>query len=95
MEVKLSHKTWVKLDKDLSADEIISKIGVGELKAIAMRKKRAASKWTDFIWWEGKDKWFCNIAREDDTEWGWTTANNLTMKVESLQRSNYEFYIQG
>ena len=55
----MAKKPSIKLEKfEGSIEVFIELIGVGENNAVFMKKNRGST--LKKIWWENKEKWFCN-----------------------------------
>lgn len=82
-------KETIKLEKfDGCVDDFINSIGIGEKNAVYMKKDRSSSLIK--LWWENKDKWFCNWGSckttdlsTSDTPWviGSDLKNRINMYV--------------
>jgi len=53
--------------------EIINQIGVGEKNKATIYKTRSKVE----LWWESKDKWFCNIKTKNEDESYWVIEKDL------------------
>ena len=68
----------------MTTKEIIKKIKVGKANKITLQKTR--SKVT--LWWEDKDKWFCNVQTDKEESSAWVTYKDLPAHLNSCYLKN-------
>jgi hypothetical protein len=68
----------------MTSKEIIKKIKVGKTNKITLIKTRASVD----LWWETKDKWFCNVKRSKDDYSSWIIAPDLEGYLDYICKVN-------
>ena len=53
--------------------DIIDLIGIGEKNKITLFRKSTKVD----LWWEDKDKWFCNLKEKRESQSRWVTEKDL------------------
>lgn len=64
----------------MTAKEIIKKIKVGKSNKLTLIKTRA----TIDLWWEDKDKWFCNVLMSKEEISSWIISPDLEAALDLI-----------
>ena len=72
----------------MTANEIIKKIGVGKTNSIDLSKRNSKVK----LWWDDRDKWFCNILYRNETEPFMVTEKDLEHHIDfNYLQDNFKY----